>query len=157
MKQDRTIPPSKGAMSCADVSASSPSLRLSAAIDTPSAQASPVAKLTGETDPRWVLAIRTAEQLQGTILPPTQRAKLIRLGRLIGLTAFDANLIIAIVQDRARRGYPAAQCPTAAHEQLAMIAPPDSRAARRRRRALATTGAVAAMIGIEIIVFLILI
>lgn len=153
MKQNRTIPPSKGAMSCADVSASSPSLRLSAAIDTPSAQAS----LTGETDPRWVLAIRTAEQLQGTILPPTQRARLIRLGRLIGLTAFDANLIIAIVQDRARRGYPAAQCPTAAHEQLAMIAPPDSRAARRRRRAWATTGAVAAMIGIEIIVFLILI
>jgi hypothetical protein len=157
MQHYRTIPPEKGAMSRADVSAASPSLRLTAAVNTSDPQESSAAMLTEATDPRWVLAVRTAEQLQGTILPPQQRYKLIRLGKLIGLTAFDANLVIAIVQDRARRGYPAAQCPAAAHDQLAMLAPPHSRAADRLRRAWAIAGAVTAVIVIEIVLILTLI
>jgi len=56
------------------------------------------------TDPRWVLAMRASESMQGAVLPPERRQSLLRVGRVLGLTAFDSNLIIAIVQDRARRG-----------------------------------------------------
>jgi hypothetical protein len=76
------------------------------------------------TDPRWVLAIRTAESLQGTLLTPTQRDRLIRLGTMMGLTPFDANLVIAIVQDRARRGHGGADCAAAGVAQLAMVPAP---------------------------------
>ena len=60
-------------------------------------------EIEGPTDPRWVMAVRVAEQLEGTLLSPEQRQKLIRLGHTLGLTSFDANLIIAIVQDAAQR------------------------------------------------------
>ncbi len=75
------------------------------------------------TDPRWVLAIRVSERLEGTLLNPEQRERLVRLGTILGLTPFDANLIIAIVQDRARRGIPPAHCPAAAADQLATLTP----------------------------------
>ena len=67
------------------------------------------------TDPRWVLAVRTQMQLQGTMLTPQRRRQVLRTARLLGVRAFDANLIIAIVQDRTRRGEPlAAAAPTIA-------------------------------------------
>lgn len=56
------------------------------------------------TDPRWVLAVRTQQVLQGTVLRPGDRQELLRVGKLLGLSPFDANLVVAIVQDRARRG-----------------------------------------------------
>jgi len=56
------------------------------------------------TDPRWVLARRVSEAMQGAVLEPAQRDRLIRLGRVMGLNAFESNLVIAIVQDQARRG-----------------------------------------------------
>ena len=56
------------------------------------------------TDPRWVLAARAYSQLQGTALTFDRRAQLMRTARHLGVRPFDANLIIAIVQDRARRG-----------------------------------------------------
>jgi len=56
------------------------------------------------TDPRWVLALRVRETLEGRMLRPDARQRLIRLGRLLGMTGFEANLVIAIVQDGARRG-----------------------------------------------------
>lgn len=77
--------------------------------------------ITHAGDPRWVLALRTAEALQGTVMPPEQRQRLIRLGRVMGMTPFDANLVIAIVQDQARRGYEASYCPIAGEGQLAMV------------------------------------
>ena len=55
------------------------------------------------TDPRWVLAVRTAAALQGTALTPERRERVMRTARQIGLRPFDASLIIAIVQDHARR------------------------------------------------------
>jgi hypothetical protein len=76
------------------------------------------------TDPRWVLALRTSERLQGTILPPEDREQLLSLGRTLGLTPFDSNLVIAIVQDQARRGQPAEHCPQAGVAQLAMVPRP---------------------------------
>lgn len=55
-------------------------------------------------DPRWVLAVRVREALQGTLLLPDARQRLLKLGRLLGLNGFESNLVIAIVQDAARRG-----------------------------------------------------
>ncbi len=55
-------------------------------------------------DPRWVMAVRVRESLQGTCLTAESRRRVIRIGRLLGLTDFDCNVIIAIVQDAARRG-----------------------------------------------------
>jgi hypothetical protein len=58
-------------------------------------------------DPRWVFAARVASQLEGGragVLRPERRERLMRTARLLGLRAFDASLVIALVQDSARRG-----------------------------------------------------
>lgn len=78
------------------------------------------------TDPRWVFAVRVRESLEGAALPPQRRQALDRLADRLGLRPFDANLIIAIVQDHARRGL---VLNDAAMRSLQMIAPP--RPARR--------------------------
>lgn len=77
--------------------------------------------LAGPTDPRWVLAARTTEVLEGAVLPPQRRERLIRLGGVLGLSVFDANLVIAIVQDQARRGYPKESILGQAEGQLRMV------------------------------------
>jgi hypothetical protein len=102
-------------------SSSSPNVSNEASVLTPPQP------IRDSSDARWVLAVRTAEQLEGPILPPDRREQLVKLGKVLGLTAFDANLVIAIVQDQARRGYPASHCPTAAEGQLRMIPPAVSR------------------------------
>lgn len=79
------------------------------------------------TDPRWVLAVSTAQMLEGDTLPPTKRESLMRTGKAMGLTPFDCSLILAIVQDRARRGIAPEQCPAAGEPQLALIPPPQVR------------------------------
>ena len=56
------------------------------------------------TDPRWVLAVRAYSQLQGSTMTPERRQRVMRTARLLGVRPFDANLVIAMVQDRARRG-----------------------------------------------------
>lgn len=84
----------------------------------PSANPTPI---TEPADPRWVLALRTAEQLQGTVLPPEARDRLTRLGKVMGLTPFDCALILAIVQDQARRGIAPANCPASGKDQLSLI------------------------------------
>lgn len=79
------------------------------------------------TDPRWVLAQRAAETMEGQVLRPEKRERLVRLGKVMGLSPFDAHMVLAIVQDQARRGIPAESCPAAGIQQLALIAPPDHR------------------------------
>ncbi len=56
------------------------------------------------TDPRWVLAVRAYSQLQGSALTPERRERVLETARLLGVRPFDANVIIAIAQDHARRG-----------------------------------------------------
>ena len=56
------------------------------------------------SDPRWVLAARAYSQLQGSALTPERRQRVLRTAEQLGIRPFDANLIIAIVQDQARRG-----------------------------------------------------
>ncbi|MEE9403489.1 MAG: hypothetical protein V3V20_01235 [Algisphaera sp.] len=83
--------------------------------------------IRGATDPRWILAVRAAESLDGSTLPSASRDRLIRLGKAMRLMPFDANLILAIVQDQARRGYAPAYCPIAGEPQLRRVPPAPNR------------------------------
>ncbi|MCB9846411.1 MAG: hypothetical protein H6811_10555 [Phycisphaeraceae bacterium] len=59
------------------------------------------------SDARWVLAARVAQSLDGQragLLPPERRRRLVAQGVSMGLREFDANLVIAVVQDGARTG-----------------------------------------------------
>ncbi|MBY0112142.1 MAG: hypothetical protein K2Y21_04930 [Phycisphaerales bacterium] len=56
-------------------------------------------------DARWVFAVRVRREVQGghaAIVTPESRKRLLRLANRLGLRDFDANLVIAIVQDDAR-------------------------------------------------------
>jgi hypothetical protein len=58
-------------------------------------------------DARLVFALRVSERLEGgraAILRPEARHRLMELSSRMGLEPFDASLVIAIVQDAARRG-----------------------------------------------------
>lgn len=58
-------------------------------------------------DARLVFALRVSERLEGgraAILTPESRQRLLGLSSRMGLEPFDASLVIAIVQDAARRG-----------------------------------------------------
>ncbi|MDG2021386.1 MAG: hypothetical protein P8J59_05510 [Phycisphaerales bacterium] len=54
--------------------------------------------------PHLVLAGRIAASLEGAVLPPERRQDLLRFSKSIGVREFDASLVIAVIQDRARRG-----------------------------------------------------
>lgn len=108
--------------------------------------------IAGTSDVRWVLAVRVAEQLEGTVLPPAKRDRLVRMGKMFGLTAFDANLIVAIVQDQARRGYAPAHCPTAGEPQLRMVPPPQQRQWMTGPRTLLIAGIITGFIALELVV-----
>lgn len=59
------------------------------------------------TDPRWVLAQRAQDSIEGgaaAILTPESRTRLMKFGASMGLRAFDCTLVLAIVQDYARSG-----------------------------------------------------
>lgn len=101
-----------------------PGLRLTPAPPSTSRIAPRSTPMQGSTDPRWVLAVRTAEMLQGAMLSPERRERIVRMAKMFDLTPFDANMIIAIVQDQARRGIAPHLCPTAGEPQLRMITPP---------------------------------
>lgn len=79
-----------------------------------------VAQAIDPADPRWVLAMQTHARLQGATLPPERRDELLRNGRKLGLRAFEANLVIAIVQDQARAGGSAPH----AVPMLSLVRPP---------------------------------
>ncbi len=111
----------------------------------------PQTPLVGSMDARWVLAVRVAEHLQGSILPPQARDRLVRLGKSMGLTPFDANLIIAIVQDQARRGYAPAYCPTASEPQLRMVPPPQPKKWLTPRGVFLVAGILVGLITLELI------
>lgn len=114
------------------------------------------ALLNGPTDPRWVMAVRTAEQLQGAILSPEKRERLIKLGKTMGLSPFDANLIIAIVQDQARRGCQPTACPLAGEAQLAMIPAPSTAkrltAQLQQQKGLRLVTAITIFVLVEVVV-----
>jgi len=86
--------------------------------------------ITSATDPRWVLAVATAQLMEGDVLTPTKRESLMSQGKSMGLSPFDCSLILAIIQDRARRGVPLDECASVSESQLALIPPPGMRSFR---------------------------
>jgi hypothetical protein len=52
----------------------------------------------------WMLACETQRQLEGAVLPLERRERLVQFAKEIGIRPFDANVVIAMAQDRARRG-----------------------------------------------------
>jgi hypothetical protein len=61
-------------------------------------------------DVRWVFAVKVAEEIERSgapgagVLSPERRYNLSKLATRLGLRTFDANLVIAIVQDGCRSG-----------------------------------------------------
>lgn len=55
-------------------------------------------------DPRWKLAVAAYSKLTGTTLTPERRAQVMKTARVLGVRPFEANVIIAIIQDHARTG-----------------------------------------------------
>ncbi len=75
-------------------------------------------------DARLMFAQRVAEVLDGgeaAILTPENRRRALRMAWLLGMRPFDASLVVAIVQDNARRGLPATTL--ARDARLVMVAP----------------------------------
>ena len=93
------------------------------------------------TDSRWVVAIRAYSELQGTTLTPERRQRVLRIAHLLGVRPFDANIIIAIVQDQARQGRTIAE----AQPTIALLSRPgrQPRAAWLRWALAVATAAVA--------------
>ena len=127
-------------------------LRLAGRIETKRPATRAPQAIEDPVDPRWVLAVRTSEQLEGSILTLEKRQKLVRLGRLMGLRPFDANLIIAIIQDQARRGRLPQDCPAAGEPQLAMVPLPrrHSSPLSKARLALVIAAIAAGLIALEV-------
>ncbi|MSR40458.1 MAG: hypothetical protein EXS10_00935 [Phycisphaerales bacterium] len=94
----------------------------------------------GSTDPRWIFAKETARVLAGAVLPHDRREGLMLLAQRLGLRPFDANLIVAVVQDRARRGEPLEHTTTT----LAMI--PNASPPRESFARLMTTAILLAIL-----------
>ncbi len=147
-----------------DTGSDGPRLRLVSGEDAPAAAGAAAAQrgsvreeaIDEALDPRWVLAVRVSERLQGAVLPADRREGLVRLGKVLGLTAFDASLIIAIVQDQARRGHAPSMCPAAGEAQLRMIPRRSALAARRgrRRRPLVVAGLLVTLLAAELLVLM---
>ncbi|MFM1867950.1 MAG: hypothetical protein RL591_1358 [Planctomycetota bacterium] len=57
-------------------------------------------------DARWQYATAVEGALQGATLAYEDRRRLLGLATRLGIREFDAHLIVALVQDRARRGEP---------------------------------------------------
>jgi hypothetical protein len=72
-------------------------------------QAAAFAQEDHTPDVRRALASRIAESLEGgraAILPVERRKELVSAAGRLGIRPFEANLVIALVQDAARRGEP---------------------------------------------------
>ncbi len=108
---------------------------------------------SGGGDVRRIFAVRASQMLEGgraAIMPPESRRMLVGDARRFGLRAFEANLIIAIVQDGARRG----ELPGAAETgRLLDVIPAGSR--REDRQLLIQRLVMAVLIGAGVLTVLI--
>lgn len=70
-------------------------------------QAIRAARTLAPEDARRILLRRAAREIEGgraAIIRPEVRRRLLQTAERLGVRPFDANLVIAVVQDRARRG-----------------------------------------------------
>jgi len=116
---------------------------LRALADARSPRSSPTSDLQA-TDARWVFAVRVSKALEPgpePALPPDRRRRLMSIAKALGLRPFDANLIIAIVQDAARSGEPLSG---GVEERLGLVrAPNNAGISRSSLIAVAIASAVA--------------
>lgn len=90
----------------ADARGKAATARLRAA-RTEVARANVLASGMSPADARWVFALQVAQALEGgraAILNPDRRRQLVRAATKLGFREFDANLLIAVVQDGRRSG-----------------------------------------------------
>jgi len=99
----------------------------------------------GPDDPRWKLALETQRALQGAMLAFEDRRRLLALAQRLGIRAFDANLIVALVQDRTRRGEPIEH----AASTIAMVPVPAKESAEGRDLAWLWVAAVVTAIAVD--------
>jgi len=106
LPQGNTAPLARPAAAAAGAVRSDP-LAASASARRAVERATRRAALTTD-DARWVFAARVASSIDGgraAILTPEKRQRLLTQAQRLGLRRFDANLVIAIVQDSARCGH----------------------------------------------------
>jgi hypothetical protein len=95
------------------------------AVEQETRAAAATTQAISQEDVRRLFAMQVSQSLEGgraALLRPDSRRKLVNLATSAGLRPFDANLLIAIVQDSARRGEPTLSDPALA--SLHMVAPP---------------------------------
>lgn len=105
-------------------------------------------------DARAIFAARVAESLDGgraAILTPEKRRRLVGLAGRSGLRQFDANLVIAIVQDGARRGETMQHELTTSRLRLVGAATPDQRTRARPGTLVLIASAVAITVVLALI------
>lgn len=76
-------------------------------------------------DARWIFAVDTAASLEGgraALLPAKSRQRLLARATSLGLRPFDANLVIAVVQDAQRDGRALSR---QTQERLLLVRPAD--------------------------------
>ncbi len=78
-------------------------------------------------DGRWVLAVRTAESIRHGKLASDKRARLLKLGKLLGLSPMDSNRIISVIVAHADRGIAPAQLTRESFAELQQTTPPPMR------------------------------
>jgi hypothetical protein len=89
------------------------------------------AAMLAPDDARWMFAQEVASRLEGgraALLRPADRRELVEVAGKLGVRAFDANLVIALVQDAARRGEDVVLQPDAAVPSQASPGQPKSAA-----------------------------
>ncbi len=102
-----------------EIAAPAPAKRVRAATREIVRENRQAASLT-PSEAREILTARVSELVQGgraAILTPEHRARAVRIARMLGVRDFDAHLVIAVVQDRARRGEIATHQPEVSNSQ----------------------------------------
>lgn len=105
------------------------------------------------SDARWVFAVAAQQALTprpgggaAVVMTPDARERLDRTAARLGLRPFDTALIIAIVQDAARRGEPALGIETA--DRLALVPRPPERGGVSAQQAIAAAATVLCATGL---------
>ena len=138
--------------------ASRPSVRLGAAPEPvavgielpplrPAAAGTEELRRMNPDDARWVFAVRVSQLLEGgreAVLTPVRRRRLVTLAGAMGLRPFDANLVIAIVQDAVRSGK---SVDASLEERLGLVRPAPAKRAIGPR-VLAAAAVVIAMVSV---------
>ena len=97
--------------------------------------------------PHLAFATSIARVLEGAILAPERREALIQEARSLGLREFDANLVIAVVQDRARRG----ESTDDITGPISVLARPERSSLRSNARAVFAGAAIGLAVGFAIL------